>query len=177
MLNLSEKEYYETVRKWLEGQGYHCGGNITVRGKDNYYQNIGTGQRRIDVAGVKNVGNRFEDDIEIVAIEVRDRPIVSDADISDTAKYHNCAHKCYLASTAAMTEKIKKHAERANVGLLHLDGSKTPDVILDLPPREPGDYSEMVRFLESFQIVKCSLCGFFLRDIKERKKVIIAPMK
>ncbi len=110
---MSEKRYYDPVRKWLENQGYFCGGNITVRSKGNYYRDIGTKQRRIDVAGVKNVGNRFEDDIEIAAIEVRARSVVSDADISDTAKYHNCVHKCYLAATAEITSEIRKYAERA----------------------------------------------------------------
>lgn len=167
MLNLSEKQYYNTVRKWLEKQGYYCGGNITIRGKENYYQDIGTKQRRIDVAGVKNVGNKFEDDIEIVAIEVRDRPVVSDKDISDTAKYHNCVHKCYLGTTAQMTSEIKKYAERANVGLLQLSKDKPPEVLHHSSPRKPEDYPEMIRFLESFEIVKCSICGcFFERFVR-----------
>ena len=168
---MSEKRYYDTVRKWLESQGYYCGGNITIKGKENFYQDIGTKQRRIDVAGVKNVGNKFEDDVEIVAIEVRNKQTISYGDIFDAAKYHNCVHKCYLASTAQTTPEIRQYAERANVGLLKLVEGKPPQVLHHPSPKEPESYSEMIRFLERFQIVKCSLCGcFFERFVRSAEK-------
>lgn len=113
------------------------------------------------------MGNQFEDDLEIVAIEVRDRPVVSDADISDTAKYHNCVHKCYLAFTAEISHEIRYYAERANVGLLQLRKDKPPRALHHPSPREPEDYTEMIRFLESFEIVKCAICGcFFERFVR-----------
>ena len=158
---MGEKQYYDTVRKWLEDQGYYCGGNITVKGKENYYQDIGTKQRRIDVAGVKNAGNKFEDDLEIVAIEVRDKPTVSDPDISDTAKYHNCVHKCYLAFTGQLSSEAKQNAERENIGLIQLSKTTAPEVLHHPSPKDPTSYPEMIRFLERLQIVKCSICGCF----------------
>jgi len=91
---LGEKRYYAIV--------------ITVRDKPNYYQDIGPRNRRADVAGVKNVGSKYEDQIEIVAVEVRDRPTVSDQDFRDTDNYHQYAHKCYLATTALITQKHKQ---------------------------------------------------------------------
>ncbi|MEM2971869.1 MAG: hypothetical protein QW270_05550 [Candidatus Bathyarchaeia archaeon] len=157
---MTEKQYYDVVRKWLEDQGYYCGGNITVRGKPNFYQDIGTKHRRADVAGVKNVGNRFEDDVEVVAVEVKDKRIVSQQDINDTAKYQQCAHKCYLATTAEITDENIRWAERKNLGLLQLLKGKNIKVLRHPAPNKP-DYEEMLAFLESFEIVKCCICGCF----------------
>jgi hypothetical protein len=167
---LGEKQYYDTVRKWLENQGYYSGGTIMIKGKENYYQDIGTKQRRIDVAGVKNAGNKFEDDLEIVAIEVRDKPSVSDSDISDTSKYHNCAHKCYLAFTGQISSGIRQSAERENIGLLQLHNKTTPEVLHHPSPKEPTSYTEMIRFLESLQIVKCSICGCFFERFQRTEE-------
>jgi hypothetical protein len=168
---LGEVQYYEVVRKWLEDQGYYCGGNIIVRGKPNYYENIGSRRRRADVAGVKNVGGSYEDEIEIAAVEVRDESRISDKDIRDTANYKQCAHKCYLATTARITEKDKQIAQRKRIGLLQLEKGKKPRVWHDPTPEKPTDYEEMIEFLESFEIVKCSICGcFFERFIRPAEK-------
>lgn len=167
MLHLTEKQYYDVVRKWLEDQGYYCGGNITVKGKPNFYQDIGTKHRRADVAGVKNVGNRFWDDVEVVAVEVKDKRVVSQQDINDTAKYQQCAHKCYLATTAEITDENIKWTERKNLGLLQLLKGKNIRVLRHPVPKTP-DYEEMLAFLESFEIVKCSICGlFFERFVRD----------
>jgi len=169
---LGEKRYYPVVREWLEAQGYYCGGNIKVRNKLNYYQDIGPRNRRADVAGVKNVGSKYEDQIEIVAVEVRDRPNISDQDFRDTDSYHQYAHKCYLATTAPITQKHKQIAERRNIGLLSLKkGKKNPKSIHDPNPENPKNYAEMIEFLNSFEIVKCAICGcFFERFIRTKEK-------
>jgi predicted nuclease of predicted toxin-antitoxin system len=167
---LTEKEYYDIVREWLEDQGYYCGGNIEVGGKPNFYQNMGTKHRRADVVGVKNVGNRFEDDVEVVAIEVKDKRVVSVQDFDDAAKYQQCAHKCYLATTAEITDECIRWAERKNLGLLQLQKGKKPKVLRHPIPKQP-DYKEMLAFLESFEIVRCSICGcFFERFVRSEEK-------
>jgi hypothetical protein len=166
---LGEKRYYKIVREWLENQGYYCGGNITIGGgKLNYYQDIGTKNRRADVAGIKNVGSRYADQIEIVAVEVRDKESVSDQDLRDTENYHQYAHKCYLATTAPISDKHKQMAERRNIGLLQLErGKKGPRLIHSTNPSTPKDPDEMMKFLNSFQIVKCAVCGcYFERFIR-----------
>lgn len=122
-------------------------------------------QRKCARARVKNVGNPFEDEIEIAAVEVRDVPKASDQDIGDAAKYKQCAHKCYLATTAQVTEKDKQTAERRRIGLLQLEkGRKKPTVWHDPTPEEPKDYEEMIEFLDSFEIVRCSICGCFFES-------------
>lgn len=169
---MREKRYYAIVREWLERQGYYCGGNITVRGKPNYYQDIGPRNRRADVAGVKNVGSKYEDQIEIVAVEVRDKPTISDQDFRDTDNYHQYAHKCYLATTAPITQKHRQTAEQRNIGLLNLEkGKKKPKLVHNPNPENPKNYAEMMEFLESFEIVKCAICGcFFERFVKKKEK-------
>lgn len=164
---MGEKRYYNVVREWLEAQGYYCGGNITVGKRPNYYQDIGTKSRRADVAGIKNVGSKYEDQIEIVAVEVRDRPNVSDQDFRDTENYHEYAHKCYLATTATITQKHRQIAERRNIGLLQLAGKKKPRLIHTPNPETPRDHDEMMKFLNSFEIVKCAICGcYFERFVR-----------
>jgi len=167
---LSEKRYYRVVREWLESQGYYCGGGITVENKPNYYQNIGTKYRRADVAGIKNVGSRFQDEIEIVAIEVRDTPTISDSDFRDTDNYHYFAHKCYLATTAPITNEHMQIAELRNIGLLSLQKGKKPKSMHDPNPENPKNYKEMLDFLNSFEVVKCAICGcFFERFLRKEE--------
>lgn len=168
---MGEKRYYPKIRKWLESQGYYCGGNITVRDKPNYYQDIGPRHRRADVAGVKNLGSKYEDQIEIVAVEVRDTPTISDSDIRDTDNYHQYAHKCYLATTAPIEPEHMEIAERRNIGLLSLKkGRKKPKLIHAPNPQKPANNAEMMDFLNSFEIVRCSICGcFFERYVKTKE--------
>jgi hypothetical protein len=165
---LGEKRYYRIVREWLENQGYYCGGHIKVGKKLNYYQDIGPKNRRADVAGIKNVGSKYEDQIEIVAVEVRDRESISDQDLRDTENYHQYAHKCYLATTAPISDEHKQMAERRNIGLLQLErGKKRPELKHSTNPCPPKDHDEMMKFLNSFQIVKCAVCGcYFERFIR-----------
>jgi hypothetical protein len=169
---MGEEQYYEIVRKWLERQGYYCGGNIEVRGKPNLYQDIGPRHRRADVAGVKNVGSQFADLIEIVAVEVRDKSAISDKDISDTANYSQYAHKCYLATTALHSEKHKQIAEQRNIGLLRLQpGKKDPIALHNPTPANPKSPAETMEFLRSLQIVQCSICGsFFERYVRSKDR-------
>lgn len=168
---MGEERYYGIVREWLERQGYYCGGNIRVGKKLNYYQNIGPKNRRADVAGIKNVGSQYEDEIEIVAVEVRERPNISDQDFRDTDNYHQYAHKCYLATTATITEKHKQIAERRNIGLLQLQkGKKKPKMKHGPNPEKPRDCGEMMKFLNSFQIVKCAICGCYFERFIRREE-------
>lgn len=156
----------------MEKQGYYCGGNIEVRGKPNYYQDIGPRYRRADVAGVRNIDNPFEDQIEIVAVEVRDKTKISDRDISDTVNYRQYAHKCYLATTAPIEDKDRRTAERRNIGLLKLEkGKREPIPVRHPTPENPKSHVEMMAFLNSFEIIKCSICGcFFERFVRPDEK-------
>jgi len=177
-----EADYYPIVRKWLEGKGYYCGGNIYSKGDPIYYENIGTKERRADVAGVKNLDNRYEDELEIVAIEVKDKPSIQDLDIRETANYQHCAHKCYLATTAEITEKDIEKMEKRNLGLLKIEKNKDITVKHNPKPEHPRNYDEMLAFLASYHIFKCAFCGtyferFNVTDKKTRSYLEIKRAK
>jgi len=159
-LALSEKEYYPIVRKWLESKGYYCGGYIEdSEGNPIYYQDKGTKRLRVDVAGVKNAGSRVSCEIEVVAVEVRDKNNVSIRDIQDAHAYAQYAHKCYLATTASIDDQDKEAAQRLGVGLLHIKNRRVTEVLS--PQRKMPDHSMMMKFLKVLEIAKCPICGSF----------------
>jgi hypothetical protein len=157
---LGEKKYYPIVRKWLESEGYYCGGNIVnSKGNTIYYQNKGTKRLRVDVAGIKNVGSRASFKIEVVAVEVRDINNVSIRDIQDAHAYAQYAHKCYLATTALIDNQDKKDAQRLGVGLLQIKNQRVTETLS--PQAKTPDYSMMMKILKVLDVAKCSICGSF----------------
>jgi len=160
MKPLGEKEYYLTVRKWLERKGYYCGGYIHDRkGNPKYYQDKGTKRLRIDVAGIKNVGNRVSNEIEVVAVEVRDTNNVSVRDVQDAHAYTQYAHKCYLATTATIGSQGKRCAEKRGIGLLKINNQRIKEVVS--PQIKTPDFSMMMNFLRVLDVAKCPICGTF----------------
>ena len=110
-----EERYYPIVRNWLEKEGCYCGGVIQdSKGKPFYFQNKGTKRLRIDVAGIKNHGTRSLDEIEVVAVEVRDVASVQYRDIQDAYAYSQYAHKCYLATTGSIKGEDKHEDQTAS---------------------------------------------------------------
>lgn len=95
-----EKKFYSIVKKWLEKNRYYCGGYITRGRKNFYYFDVDSLKYKVDVAGVKNVGNKLVDVIEIVAVEVKDEELVKHKHMQQALGYSSIAHKCYLATTA-----------------------------------------------------------------------------
>jgi len=157
---LGEKKYYPIVRKWLESKGYYCGGYIEdSKGNPIFYQDKGTKRLRVDVAGVKNVGSRVTCEIEVVAVEVRDTNNVSIRDIQDAHAYAQYAHKCYLVTTASISNQDKKDAQRLGVGLLRIKNRHVTEVLS--PHRKMPEYSMMMKFLNVLEIAKCPICGSF----------------
>jgi hypothetical protein len=76
--------------------------------KPFWYSDLGT-KVRGDVAGVKNVGNKYFDDIEIAVVEVKDKPI-SLRHIQQAHGYSLFAHKCYLAAPFRISDELKSYA-------------------------------------------------------------------
>ena len=73
---MGERRYYNVVRKWLENEGYYCGGFIeNSKGKLIYFQDEGTARLRVDVAAVKSMGSRVEDEgkIDKIVDSLRER--------------------------------------------------------------------------------------------------------
>lgn len=157
---MGEERYYPIVRKWLEKKGYYCGGSIEdSKGNPIYFQNKGTARLRVDVAGIKNTGNIVVDEIEVVAVEVRDVSNVSYGDIKDADKYARFAHKCYLATTGIIDSQDKEDAQKLGVGLLQIGDDRIKEVLS--PKREPPEYANMIRFLHGLEVTRCPICGCF----------------
>lgn len=157
---MGEREYYPIVRKWLEKKGYYCGGYIHDRkGNPIYYQDKGTKRLRVDVAGIKDVGSLVSNEIEVVAIEVRDTKNVRVRDIQDAHAYTRYAHKCYLATTAVIRSQDKRDPQKFGIGLLQIKGHRIQEILS--PQIKTPDFSMMLKFLKVLEVAKCSLCGTF----------------
>lgn len=157
---MGEKEYYPIVRKWLERKGYYCGGYIHDRkGNPIYYQDKGTKRLRIDVAGIRNVGNRVSNEIEVVAVEVRDIKNISVRDVQDAHAYTQYAHKCYLATTSPIKNQDKRCAEKRGIGLLKISNKQVKEVLS--PQIKTPDFSMTMNFLKVLDVAKCPICGTF----------------
>jgi hypothetical protein len=157
---MTEFDFYPIMRKWLEKEGFYCGGNITDnKGDTIFYENKGTLKSRIDVAGVKNIGIMYFDDIHVAAVEVRNRPVIKFRDIQDTVLFSQYAHLCYLATTGDMNEKIIENAQQCGVGLLDLSNGKVEEVLS--PVAQTPVKKMMMEFLNSINISQCAICGAY----------------
>lgn len=157
---MGEEKYYPIIRKWLENHGYYCGGFIEdSNGKPMFFQNKGTARLRIDVAGVKNVGTSLADEIEVVAVEVRDADNVQYRDIQDAYAYSQYAHKCYLATTGKIDKQDRDDAHSLGIGLLKIRKNRVKEILspkLNTPSR-----AKMLHFLNVLEVSQCALCGCF----------------
>jgi len=174
---LDETRFYDSLRKWLESKGYYCGGIIEYsggrrEGKPLFFQDKGPrggAGLRIDVAGIKNVGTAYEDEIEIVSIEVRDKDKLTYRDMQDAYAYSVYSHKCYLATTADISDEDKRVADKLGIGLIKLAENKPPKEVKSPRLMNP-DYSHMMLFLNKLEIARCAICGCFFETWIEIEK-------
>lgn len=173
-----EKEYYDSLLCWLHTQGYYVGQYMyrSRSQKPYWYKNLGS-KVRGDVVGVKNVGNRYVDEIEIAVVEVKDKPITF-RHVEQAYGYSLFAHKCYLATPYEISEEQKSIAHEFGIGLLQigkerklkgkLAGLEGPfyNVKEALSPQlsTPKSKVEMVKFLDTLSIVQCSICQCYVFD-------------
>ena len=157
-----EERYYEAVRKWLEARGYYCGGGMYFSGtsKERLYVKAGIAKLKADVIGIRNVGNEFVDNIEILTVEVKDKPRIAFRDIEQAYGYSTFSHKVYLATTAEPSEDDKATASRMGVGLIKI-GETNLREILSASLKQP-DEATMLRLLNSLWIVRCTICGCYV---------------
>jgi len=157
-----EEEYCDLVGKWLEERAYFCGGGMFYMGTERrrWYVRTGIKKLRADVIGVKNVGNEFVDNLEILAVEVKDKDHIAFKDLQQAYGYSTFAHRVYLATTASPTEEDKATALRMGIGLIHIDGRDLKEVLS--PTFKQPDEAEMLKLLNSLWIVKCSMCNCYV---------------
>jgi len=178
---VSESGYYRNVAVWLEKKGYYVG-----RSKPKIYSTRelfikkGMKKAQVDVAGIRNIGKSYFDDIEIAVVEVkysrRGKPITLQ-DLEQTKGYQTYAHVCYLAATENMdvSKEREEDAKSRNVGLLRIPMDfykKKPNKVrvedlqvIYTPSRViPSNESEMLEFLGKLDILRCTLCGCYFHS-------------
>ena len=181
---LDEKKYYDSLLNWLFERGYYVGQNMSRRRsqKPYWYKDLGS-KVRGDVAGVRNIGNKYFDQVEVAVIEVKDKPITLRG-IQQAYGYSLFAHKCYLATPFEISEEQKDNAHEFGVGLLHMDverkqngslsGLQGPFYCIEevLSPQRsvPKSEAEMTKFLDTLSIKRCSICQCYVFDWAKDKK-------
>ena len=168
-------KYYDSVLYWFWKQGYYVGQEMTrgSKGRPFWYKNLGS-KARVDIAGVRNIGNDLIDKVEIAVAEVKDRPITLRS-IEQAYGYSIYAHKCYLATTYKINEDDKSLAHNFGIGLLEINTGKCKkeeffETNIDyfkvkevLTPQlmEPNE-AEMLKFLKNLSIVRCTICKCYV---------------
>ena len=157
---MSEKKLYKPVREWLEKKGYYCGGDMWLR-KDKterFYENIGDRKMRVDVAGVRNIGSLYADDLEVVC---KNEEKVTFIQVAQAYGYTLVANRVYLASTAVLDREWDHFFRRSGLGFLHIAG--TTSKITEIVPSSSfsPNQANYVRFLRAMWIVQCSICGVY----------------
>lgn len=163
LLPRDEERYYDSVLDWLDDQGYYTGGHI-VNDDEFFFKRTGTAGRFPDCCGVKNAGNRFIDDIEVAAVEVKDRRITP-KHVQQGLVYSIMAHKVYIAGPQAYTElseDVLRLLETAGIG--YLEGNKKADGTWKITERLSSrrhfpSHAELLRLLHRWGIHQCTICG------------------
>lgn len=168
----NEERFYPVVLKYLKQKGY-----LTESYKDDgktkfEFTRVG-GKTQADVVGVKDVGRDYSHEIEIVAVEVKDREQVRVRYITQALGYSTFAHRCYLAMPIAYEEEYVNYARQMGVGLLEIGKNGVIEEILSAELKNP-DETMMIWFLRrSLNLVKCVFCGSIIHRFhnKQTKRV------
>jgi hypothetical protein len=158
---LKEKKLYPIVEKFLKtSMGCYITG-IQKGSKD-------LGQ--IDVAGIRNIGGRSTNQIEIISVEVKLNNSNIVRKLGEAAAYSVGAHRCYLAIPERFREEHKVLASKLGVGLIEIKGKKVLEV-LSSPQHTPYEdrSSNLIWSLEGWQCLICKNVsrGYFSKKAKE----------
>ena len=162
---MDEARFYPIVLEYLGSKGYLIEG-LNPNGKDTFdFTRLGR-RAQADVIGIKDVGKKYSNEIEIAAVEVKDRETVKVRYMTQALGYSTFAHRCYLAMPTEFSEEDKNYARNIGVGLLKIVKNMVEEVL----PAELKNPNEtlMTWFLRrSPWIVKCMLCGVWVHRFKE----------
>jgi hypothetical protein len=167
----------------LERKGYYIGrSDPKVYATSDFFIRRGLKKAIVDVAGVKNVGKTFFDDIEIAIIETKHsntrRPITLQ-ELEQTKGYQDYGHICYLATTenVEITKERETDAKNRGIGLLQIPldfYKKRPNQIkiedltmIQSPTSKTPNEGEMLEFLDTLGILRCTLCGCYFHSWEE----------
>ena len=162
---MDEARFYPIVLKYLESNGYMTEG-LQPDGKNTFdFTRLGR-RAQADVIGIRDIGTEYSNEIEIVAVEVKDRKRAKVRHMTQALGYSTFAHRCYLAMPAKFTEEDKNYARKIGVGLLRIVRSKVEEV-LPAELKIPNETMMMWFLRRSPWIVRCMLCGCWMHRFEK----------
>lgn len=148
---MEEEEYYPRIEKFLKKE-FDC---FATRSKvgDKY---VGYA----DVLGIRDIGGRYSNEIEVVSVEVKKWPGSFGKILGQALGYSLFSHKCYLAIPMRYSDKFTQdHREMANrlgVGLIEIKSDHCKEIVTS-QHHNPIE-TLLLRTLENVGYFKCSLC-------------------
>lgn len=160
----TEADLYPCIRKWLQRDGYYCGDDqARDDGSRRWWVDIGTRRTRLDVVGVKSIGGRHHDDIELVGVEVKKHERATIQDINQALGYRRFVDRVYFATPGPYRNEVVQEAVRFGIGLLSIDRSGKKwkvRVVLTAMVNTPH-LERRAELMTKLWIGKCRLCGLF----------------
>jgi len=160
----TEADLYPLVRDWLIADGYYCGDDQAGDdGEDRWWIDIGTKSTRLDVVGIKSIGGRNHDDVEIVGIEVKKHARATVKDINQTLGYHRFVNRAYFASPGDYHPDVVQEAVRFGIGLLSIEkaSKKRPVRIVLTAGMNVPHPEQRANLMKKLWVGQCRLCGLF----------------
>ncbi len=163
----NEERFYPILLKYLRQKGYLTEGYKDY-GKTKFeFTRVG-GKTQADVVGVKDIGRMYSHEIEIVAVEVKDREQVRVKYITQALGYSTFAHRCYLAMPTKYKDEYINYARQMGVGLLEIDKNEVTEV-LTAELKNPNETMLAWFLRRSLKLVKCILCGSIIYKFQAKR--------
>jgi hypothetical protein len=159
-----EKELYPVVQDWLVHEKYETGqGHRTWTGRrwhDRSWVNIGLRNTRFDLIGVRSIGSKYHDEVDVVAVEVKLEKRVRIQHLNQAVGYMRYVDRAYFAFTGEFEQELVDEARRIGLGLLQVKLGGRPSVreILGASNCHPHT-NRRLELLHSMWIHRCALCG------------------
>lgn len=163
-MNKRENKLWNIVKYSLEKHyNYICTNPNSKRKKlRKGFINIGIGGIIPDVIGIREIGNRFEPRIEIIAVEVKENlPIYREREMDQVKRASIFAHKVFLAAPREFKPKEIELAVEKRIGLFEINlNSKKLKLILPSPLFEPQE-TKVIELMRKLEFFKCTICGCY----------------
>ncbi len=160
-----EKKLWCKVKHSLEKHyGYICSNDHSKRKKlkQDGFVNIGLGGVIADVIGIKDIGNKYEPQIEVIAVEVKENyPNYRLRHMDQVRRAADFAHKVFLAAPREFTPEEVELAVEERIGLFELDPQKMKlKLIVPSPSFRPSE-SKIIELMRRLEFFKCSVCNCY----------------
>lgn len=162
-----EYKLWDKAKHSLEKHyGYICSNpHSTIKKLRDGFINIGSGGIITDVVGIKDIGNRYEPRIEIIAVEVKENlPNYRERHMDQAKRASVFAHKVFLAVPREFKPEEVELAVKERIGLFELNTeTRKLKLIVPSPTFEPSD-GKVVQLMRRLEFFKCSVCGCYWNE-------------